>query len=538
MSRKENNSNRSNNNCRGNNAKEGNRRNPSNRGKGRNNKPTPKVMDKPTVSDAINDVGMYFTDPVLLNQLTNFSYDQFLGVPVDFGKDDITNKDMSEQVSNICRYYVNPSAGWVDKANPLGAGINMAGFNTYLALSSSNAKTTDYAPQDVTTLLLAVGQLIAMLSWGARAYGLSNLSNARNRAYPRIAIAASGFDFEDMKSRMADYRIRYNLLVQEIDKIKVPNNVEYFRKCANMFAGVYTDQANSSLAQTYMFVPYSTWTFEEAYSEQGTGLKTKPLFTSFGTTITFGQYLDVMEEMTNKLLSSTTLHRIYSDIMRLSSKEGLVLYQFSKLGEDYVVVPSYNPELELYINNCNSIGAPVAASSRTSQDFTPDNDVIPDVNKNCVIYRPQFAPSVALSSNGMYVNFSHENPTVEEKVYATRLAMRTKGTIHENQYFTTQVALPDFYIVGCSFYTGASSTAEYSQTYWQMDINQFTAKQVFNLVALMSKFDWHPYVYAIDSTAENPLLGSFGDLQYYTLLDFEYIARMHDAAMIGLFTVR
>lgn len=154
--------------------------------KGKGKAKTEYHEDKVVGSDSYdNNPDWYIIDQTTADQASGFSFANFIGEPINIGtngKSDIKNSENSVNVGAIMRIGLMPSLGSVGMdLSAKTAAINQQGFKMYSRLSSVNSKNTQYLPNDITTLILAVGELIKMVNWGQRAFGLAWVYNLRNR---------------------------------------------------------------------------------------------------------------------------------------------------------------------------------------------------------------------------------------------------------------------------------------------------------------------------------------------------------------------
>lgn len=225
-----------------------------------------------------NDPNWYFLDRNVADQASSFSFDEYLGIYSNFhyqqAKGTVLNKrNIVIDVPAICAIACNPCPGDTSQVQ---TGINVASLKNYSTLSSMNAKTTQYAPQDLTTLTLALGEVVSVLEHMRRAFGVAFLMNQRNRAVPRKLLEMMGFEPEDFLTNLAGHRLAFNSLITAFNKIPFVDNVSYTFKCADMYQKVYAD-SDSTMAQIVFMRPYSTWTLDETASDQGSVLATTPL---------------------------------------------------------------------------------------------------------------------------------------------------------------------------------------------------------------------------------------------------------------------
>lgn len=483
----------------------------------------------------INDPSYYYGDANVLEQVMNFSFNQFGGVPYDI-KGSGTGTVYSAHNYMIATYWLNPS---VPNSSPISTQVNMSGasiaaLRNYLLLSGSNAKTTSYAPQDVIVLMLAVAELIKVATFCARAFGVAYLFNYRNRSYPESLLHAMGIDVADFNDNLAKYRVRFNKLLAIASKIPFPADVPLFKKASELYANLYLDDPSSALAQTYMFCPNTVWLFDEAYDANGAGLRTTTLVDA-NTPVAFSSVLYTFETMVAALVNSTSLNSIYSDIMRLAQNGKIgPMITFNSIPEDFIVVPVFNQEIKSWVHNAMIMGNPLATSAQYnpySEIFTNLNDVCCDANTNSVLYRPQFKLKGEFGYEGL-LDFDHDNVSIADKVEATRLSMRwslTKDT--NNNWYTDLLAMADEYVVKATMYTGENLTQIY--TLDTSFVNPSTISQTFALTEILSKFDWAPFVYYETSGTMRVI----GDLDYYTTIGYDTLRKVYDYEIIHLLQI-
>lgn len=490
-----------------------------------------KCSDGDRVVGDINDPNYYFTDENLKNQIASFSFNQFTGVPIKLATRTDGN-DLTRSFSTVMSILVNPSAGYTTGAGVQNS-INLAGLSLYTKLSANNAKTSVYAPQDLTTLILGVGQLIALAGHCARAFGLTRLFNFRNRAYPKTIIEATGINYDDLVENFADYRNRYNLLMVTASQIPIPANIPYFAKCREMFAHAYLDMEGSAMAQTYVLVPDTTWLMDEQ-AEGGTALDVLIIHPESGTK-TMSALLGALQAQIQALLNSTTLNAVYSDILRVAEKEGMPLYTFTTLPDDYTVLPVYNSEIRKWINNLTVMGKPL--DTPVVGDHTAGNKVLPDPNNNGIKYRPQFPINMTAAIDPI-LNFDTGNATVDDIIEATRLTCAYTVTTPGQGDYTDECALPDYYVTSIHIYDGRARIATLNGLGLRFadDSKPEVLLEAMDTLVAFSNFDWGPTIYLVNK--DWALYDVIKDFNYFTTVDYEYLRKLQEAAMFGLLSIR
>lgn len=481
------------------------------------------------VSGNINDPSYYFSNAEFMKQVTNISFNDFMGIsdtlygapePYTYG------------VPYFMRINLNASPGFTtaDDEGSLGNALNLAALELYTTLSANNGRTASYAPQDIATLMLAIGDIISMAGYITRVFGTAYLFNQRNRAYPKELIEAQGVDYDDLMANFANYRARFNAMLTAQSEIPFPANIPYFTKCAELYSGLYVDDPNTQMAAIYAFVPNSVWILDDTASEQGTMLGSVRLWAQ-NEKGTMSGLLTIFDQMLAAINTSASVtNNIYADILRLADKGTISTYKFAIVPDDYRVFPTFVPEVAMWINNLRVMGEPL---QEPAEGYTVGNNVYHNAETNRLNYRPQFhwtGSDVHLVNPTM--NFSAEGVTPADIVSATRLMAYARGTVEgtgaERAVTTTICALPDHYVASIYLYTPAAFA-----TITQPAISGWDAL----IMGLLSNFKYAPIMYTFAGDSGN-MFSIFGDITFYTQVDFDYLSRLHDTSYLGLFEIR
>lgn len=523
------------------------------KGKGREENFDEKIEDQRSGKGApiINNAAMYFKDKQLAEMVTNFSFNQYLGSE----RFDESYPELS--VPNVLQIYLNPSPGWLD--GNVSEGINAIALKMYTLLSANNAKTTTYGPQDLSTLVLAMGQLIAMSEHCRRILGCAYLYSIRNRFIPRGLIDALGVDSSDLFNSLAQYRIKFNTILNRMNAIPMVSNIEYFKKSYEIYRHVYTD-TESPMCQYYVTIPRSTWIVDEASYSGGTILKTVSV-TSRGVPKTFDQLLGILDNMLAALMQSSTFNAIYSDILRLNKAD----WTFELCSEGYTCMPEFNPMIQLQFMNATIMGEPVAdptsmASTLAGEypfgDYTPGNDVYPVIGEdpqsqsaNSLRFNPLFTFTSDIMSKSRLINFpdSTGNPDLDQRCDATRYVAILKnsqqaydGELWYNGDQSTDsivnsIVLPDYYVTFMRAVTYIGNTSAHAYNLPIGNVFKFrdsyeTAGMFTEITTMtvLSNFEYAPLMYLDLSPSsgteyEVHILNSIGELDFFTFVDYDRV---------------
>lgn len=494
----------------------------------------------------------YFTDKTLAEQTAQFSFQDFIG------SGSLINNGVT--LPSIMTISLNPSA---DNSLAGYQGISSATLmarKLYNTLANTSGRTQNYAPQDVFTLMLALGEIISYVSYLKRAIGVAYTYNIRNRDFPSKIIEVMGINSSDLFKNLNRYRVELNTILTQVNKVPFPANIAWFDKCNALYEGIFQDNM-SPMSQIYIMNPATTWILDETGYEEGSVLRTIPVtINSVGNyaqmTRNMSSHLENLRSMVQALLTSTTLNYIYGDILNYASKFNVKLLYLNTIEDNYTVMPQYDQEVLLHIHNMILIGSPTVdiSGNRTPvapilAKYTPYNDVFPDVDNNSIVYNPVFKNYSAATAQSLIdmqvglmdiVDFPFGAPDLVGKIEATRFQIRTDIGIGEGEkslaYTDSQgniagvvaTVLPDHYPVYVTMYAPNDGKITFNHTFRQ-DLP-------LGMVHYITKFDNAPLIYCTNT--ESGMTTVVGDVNYYTNLPSDILSRMCNIIYQSLFELR
>lgn len=476
-----------------------------------------------TNAETHNDPRFYYLSDELGKQMANVSFSNFAGVSIDVG-----NK-VATKIPNttFMRLLFNPSVG---RAITYSDAANVAGLKLFSTISANNGRTTQYAPQDVTTLLLALSSLIEYVEVGRRAFGYAYTINVRNRAFPKKAIEVMGFNPDEFFTSLADKRMEFNYYINSINKIAFPANIALFAKAAEMYSDVFTDD-QSDMAQVYVPLPYSVWTIDETSYDQGTILKTYDMF-SAGNTMSWTDYINGLALLIDRILGSATYNYIYADVLRMAEKNNVPLFHIEGVPDNYSRLPVYDPVKLLQIHNAVVVGKPTG--TKFTMPYTPNNDVYPSVNTNGILYAPVFDKLTTRMASDQIFDFGQYNNADQGTVLDSSRYMLSAVdyTAHEDKFMIGECVLPDHYMVYMVVYASDDSVETLTG-------DEYYHATIMPALCKLEKLDWAPRIYMYDDAKSKEYPAQVtGDIGFYTTLDSGYLNRVNNLSIQALLELR
>lgn len=321
-----------------------------------------------------NEPTYYYTNKEVTDGALRIPYNLFAGTQYKIGTS-------SFKPVNVLVYhmYPTPTHSWESDDSVIAisreSGIDWAAQRLYTALSSVNGKTTNYTPPTLSIMMLAMGEVISMYSFIRRAFGYAYSYSRRNWGVPFCLFKAMGIDWADFRENIADYLTQFNTIVADMNKIPILSNVTYFQKCADMYNYVYQDD-ESPMAQLELMVPDYTWFLEEDSAVRaGSILKTVATpCANDGAGGTFANtmqgWLDILRTQVYKLMMSSTLNVVYSDVYNYVFKKGMQIDHLPAVASDYHLDSIYNIEWKNTMHNARVLGRPVQQPDMMGKTIT------------------------------------------------------------------------------------------------------------------------------------------------------------------------
>lgn len=539
-----------------------------------------------------NDPNWYFTNAELASQASELSFQSFIGeldIPGAYNVPAVNTVWLNPCPGNSYGIATDNDQGDYTTAlpssadTPLDSGINLMANKIYTMLSTYSGRTTNYTPEDVGIMLLAVASMAEFSEAIRRAFGVVLTYNERNRAVPRRLIEAMGINWDNLISNLPLYRMRFNTILNRINQIPLLDNIGFIRKSRDLYQRIYLD-APSSMAQILMYMPFSLWILDETGYAKGLHLKTtRPwpelvpsataqvqgqpqfdIYADINYKVNMSRLLDYFDAQVSALLESSTLNIIYADLLNLASKINVPVWKFDYLAENYVVTPEFNRNFLLQFHNLDVVGAPIVLNSNAivkainGYTFTTDNDVVGDIDSLRVIYNPGMAGVVSQTVDNVahyvgilpragIVDMDTDVPTVEDRIEALRFksfasGWYVKGLRGTSDYNEAFRALPDHYAV-CFCITDGTGKNVIGQHNFFATASASLAAQYLHPLANFTQCDWAPLIYAAQwdvVKSWNPTndMEYYTDLNFWTEIDWKYLNRLNKMIYSGLFDFR
>lgn len=488
-----------------------------------------------------NDVSWYAANPELLKAAASIPFVDVTGAPFPKG---------GASVPGIQVLMYAPCLG--SKSSP----INQAANQIYSDTVHANSRNKSYDAPDEMLLILAGAQVFSAISMGLRAYGTMRRYNQQDRYTPSQLVKAMGFNFEDLKSNLANMWFDLNQLIVQSRQIWIPNVMPLIQRWFWMNANIYRD-GNSIKSQYYMFVPWNFLKYNETTLQTGGGLEPITWIdrTQYSTNMgqnTWKQYVSMVNSLIDALINSQDRGIIFGDILKAYGADKL--YAMPEIGSDYTIEAVYDREVlsqieNAFVWNVNSAAIPGWVAQQDNLLYHE----LAGIKKTDAATMDLVA---AIGADYTVLNFHQlETPTPEQVMVATRLTAKGiqylgNPTWNGTSYYTFLPAVAGTEVIITTYFVrfGYPEGKPQDVVTWikgsLAGSDTLTVEQMFNWAA----FDWNPGIEVYTqptinwpTTGGTSYFGSFInkilDYDNFTVIATDILQKMHTTAVYSEFGV-
>lgn len=408
--------------------------------------------------------------------------------------------------------------------------INMAAKQLYTAIRKSNSGAKVYEATDVMMYVLAMREVYALYFQIKRILGVVNAYSFLNRAMPEGILHALGLTDEaitDLRSNLASYRGRLNLIAASINSFAIPKYFKVFLRDAYLSSYIFAD-STSLAGQLYAFKLSWTRRWDGTAASSGSALVADPI-TSISS---INALMDKLQGHIDALFYDTDINTMAGDVVKAFPESDL--YKLGETPEDYVVVPGYDEDVANQINNMVWLAVEDFIQDNSELDISQEDGLIDSVYK----FSSEHPLATAFTTDNLIFNSHKDNPDFTDVLEWSRLYNVPLATNTDNTEFSIlggSELITNVEIIHLSVNDG---TYRKNNIYSGLTIAMDSAPSESTLLQMINTpvFDWHPYIYVYATVGGKVLqMGYMGDLKRCTFIKPQTLQRIHNAAVYALF---
>lgn len=477
-----------------------------------------------------------FASPQLLQDVAQNDFVNATGIPIDL-QNPYPNGFATGSPAGIMTIDWYPS---VSPSTDNTSAINMAtrSMFTYIRSRISGART--YEAPDIMMYYIAMDSVYTLLNEAIRVYGLMQTYKLMNAYYPKQIVEALGWDWDNLRDNMADFRAVINFTIKELQTYPVANAFYYAKRHRLLSSQLYVD-ATTSKAQNFAFVAKGFYKYNEYDGATKLDMIDRP-----ANKFTLESFSSFISDLVNPLLVSQDMRQMAADMLSVFGRENF--YTIPTISEDFRTVEVYEPEILQQINNMTII----TGLTKDKMVITQETDI--GENSGAILFKPIIPETTDGEFDNTYLegnallNFDLESPTSADVMNATRLVCsaekQTDGTLLITSSGSELVVGVNVWIQYIYSKTGELTFNEVpvkSNTY--RIPKKTVAGDVYNgllglinLLGPWSNFDWAPPIY-VGSTSPTDQVRTavlIYDMNNYTLLPQYKLKNLNRLAMLSL----
>lgn len=293
-----------------------------------------------------NDVSWYSANGKLLSSASQFNFTYPMGT-------NLTNftpySGVDAKFPGLMTLETMPSLGLCkDPSSP----VNIAMNAQYSFIRHANSGHANYDAPDLMLYTLAMSSVYSYINYLIRVYGTIGVYSQKNRYFPNVLLQSQYVDPQDaMINRMNLYN-GILLLIQKAASFFVPGNMNYFKREAFMYTGLYTE-GSSIKDQMYAFVPFGFYKYGLDTTGKGC-LKLSRFHVRDGASDKLYKVSELIEfgnNLLKPLIGSEDIGIMSGDILKAYSDGGVMKLAYPDF--NYTVTPTFNiTVLEQFKNAC------------------------------------------------------------------------------------------------------------------------------------------------------------------------------------------
>lgn len=474
-----------------------------------------------------NDAAWYIPDEKIRAQVGTFAVNTVTGVPQSIeavsGELPTFNGRANVLYGDVMSIRTFPYPG-TNALTSLGSGVSAldtACRKLYTSISSVNSKTTQYTPESLGIAIIALGELVSLISYATRLYGVAFTYNPRNRNVPTRIIDAMGIT-NSILDDLAYYRMQLNKLITAANNVRMIKDIKYFTKCWEMYANYYED-SSSGLAQYYVMRPAGYLRYDELTPTTG-----ELTWVDFGNSMSYAALIQHIQTCLNNLLTSSLMNYVYTDIVNYVTKEGGDLLGFSYVGELYSVLPVADTTFLTQVHNMTW-----NMFDLTSYKIYEDPNTL-QIEATDIFDMHGADPyaRMALGADRI-VDFPFtDNPSVDDKIDA--IMYQTICYDIDSNGKPIGIAAPDHPVKDIVVYRNDGTAISLDSIF---DATGGTLALFLDQDIIGNTFGIAPirYTYFYDTINEVLTTYPTGDLNYFTVMSYRQLKNIFDFSFLGLF---
>lgn len=318
-----------------------------------------------------NDPAWYASNPEIMRDAASYPFSYNTGATeihdASVWTDSAIEFHPADQIAGVCSLKVHPVVGTAHYATDP---VNVAAQSVYSFVRHANSGHSNYDPADLMIYILAMANMYSFLVWAERLYGYALTYDQRNRYLPNELISTNNVQVSSLIDNLANFRFWINTLVAKMVSFAVPATMSIFSRLSFLFSDYYLE-GTSIKEQLYQYVPAGFYKFELDSNQLGK-LTWKPF--NYSTPMTVSDIITYGEDLFNAIWSQEDFGIMSGDILKAYGDR---IIKLAPIPEYYQIVPKFDPIVLTQMKNADIISADISDIAQDPNDGTILQALVP-----------------------------------------------------------------------------------------------------------------------------------------------------------------
>lgn len=486
------------------------------------------------------DPFFYAVDETAIKNMASFPFLETLGDPV--GQNDV----VPFVLVSIYDHHISAN-------NTITSNVATRAANAFFEQITQGYTGGDvsFEAPDLLMAELAAASLLAVLEEGRRAYGLMRYFLQFNAGYARRIVQAAGFDFDDLKAKMADFRTEFNIHVSQFNKqIALPQAFMLGQRWKYLATHVFTDTEDPDYATAFMWKLEGAMKYDPITATTGTSLTRSDITPIKETGWMVEEYFQLVDELMDALVDSDT-RKMFGAIRRVYDQASLET--ISEIEMDYTTELTVNDVVSAQLHNSSAPGTAIRywAPSSIVADTTANQKIMVYQDQSGHVYSNVGYPTPA---QGTYTEDYEETDVIVDMydhlvtpgnvldITATvQFGYETGGPAGVNDKSYTRLICRSELIRAFRLILDPSAANSIGLSSYIYDIDARASTQGLldnpiietRQISLLSKIDSHPWFRVFNASSGKRVM-SIGEFDKYTMIGKLQMKKLHDQTMFQM----
>lgn len=441
------------------------------------------------------------------------------------------------------------------------SGLNIAAKKLYTFVRHANSGSRNYDSPDLMNFAFSGVSLFTFIVECQRVYGVIQRYSCKNRYLAKSLVQALGFDYEDLSSKLADFRAMLNVAINKLNAIKIPAAWPLWNKNYSLNAIVLKD-GEIDRSQLYAYRSTVIWKYNETGPFVGSLTPEFIFGMSEDYKLTVADVKDVIDNIVNAFVASEDINIMSGDIVKAYGEEKCM--ELGLIAEEYMIDPIYNREMLDVLHNTTVY--------EVAKGYTANGGMIikQDTVNNNLLFDPfiiRYSVADTFSDNKgaevtvaagtkEYIDLMRDDVQPIDVVNSSIMTALPDGAhpvMFEDERMYHMLSFGTEIAVNCKIYCyilrAGGLTLEHfdlRRKYFMGTANSATSHYqfvngIFAWITQLTKFEWHPRVTIyIDQNEANTdsyiaSAAKLYDLYNYTVVSEVELSKLHDLHILGGF---